>query len=446
MLAQTVAHAVLAEAGTNGLLIVAPRSFEPALADFIAFKRRLLPTRMVALETILQRAGGVDDPEKLKRFCYEEWHAKRLGYLLLVGDVDVLPVRFMVLDRATAAAYDYAFYPSDLYYSDLAKADGSFDDWNGRKDSFHAGYFGEVRGEKNKEDPVNFDQIHYLPEIAVGRWPVSSAEEARQVAAKSIAFEQAVLTGTNAALRRVGFVAVGGWVDSRRLLERLASKLTNEWQVEKRFYSDTRSDSGTPPPNHEQVRGLFDAGSGLLVHTGHGQANAWEQCFSLRDLDALTNAAETPVVISAGCSTAYFAPLPPYDGYVDVTGAEHAGTDHKEVFAAPPTPPAPDPRGRFNPTGLGEQLLKRRDKGAVAYIGCNTGSQPCGLTLVEGFVTALSGRRQPRLGDCWVDAIKFYFESEHLATLKPNNDWYPPSVFFQGMKFMVFGDPSLRMR
>ena len=103
--------------------------------------------------------------------------------MLLVGDVDVLPVRYMVLDRITPAAFDYAFYPSDLYYADLAKKDGSFEDWNARQDAFHAGYFGEVRGEKNKRDGINYDQIDYLPEVAVGRWPVSTPDEARLVAA-----------------------------------------------------------------------------------------------------------------------------------------------------------------------------------------------------------------------------------------------------------------------
>ena len=48
---------------------------------------------------------------------------------VLVGDVDVMPVRYMVLDRVTPAAFDYAFYPSDLYYADLAKSDGAFDCW-----------------------------------------------------------------------------------------------------------------------------------------------------------------------------------------------------------------------------------------------------------------------------------------------------------------------------
>ena len=430
---------------SNKLLVIAPSSFLPALEEFVAYKQKLLPTELRSLESILQSNTGADDPEKLKRFLFEQWRQHGLGYALLVGDVDVMPVRYMVLDRVTPAAFDYSFYPSDLYYSDLAKADGSFDDWNASKDSFHAGYFGEVRGEKNKEGPINFDRVDYRPEIAVGRWPVSTPEEARRVAAKSISCEQAVLANHSPHLRRAAFIATGGWVDSRNLLDGLAAKLTNGWYMERRYFSDARRQPGTPPPDRNQVRALFNSGIGLVVHTGHGQPNAWEQCLLTRDLDRITNSAMLPIIISAGCSTACFAPLPPYEPYVDVDGKEHAGTDHKEVFLGPPPPPAPYQHGRFNPTGLGEQSLRRNWNGAVAYIGCNTGSQPCALTLVDGFVSALATTKEPRLGDCWAGAIRHYFDHEHLATLKPNTDWYPPSIFFQGMKFMLFGDPSLRM-
>jgi hypothetical protein len=429
---------------TNRLLVIAPRAFQSALQEFVAHKQKLLPTELRVLESILQESTGADDPEKLKRFLYGEWRERGLGYVLLVGDVDVLPVRFMVLDRVTPTAFDYAFYPSDLYYGDLAKPDGSFDDWNARKDGFHAGYFGEVRGEKNKADPINFDAVDYRPEIAVGRWPVSTPEELRVVATKTMAYEQTSPTNSNPARPRAGFVATGGWVDSRKLLDDLAAKLAGVWEVEKRFYSDARRPS-TNPPDHAQVRQLLNDGLALVVHTGHGQPDAWEQCLSVRDLDHITNATQLPVIISAGCSTAYFSTLPPYEPYADVDGKEHAGSDHQEVFTAPPPPPSPYQRGRFNPTGLGEQLLKRSPNGSVAYIGCNTGSQPCGLTLVEGFVTVLAEAQQPRLGDCWASAIRHYYEQENLASLKPNADWYPPSIFFQGMKFMLFGDPSLKL-
>ncbi len=94
---------------------------------------------------------------------------------------------------------------------------------------------------------------------------------------------------------------------------------------------------------------------------------------------------------------------------------------------------------------MGVERGERGANGAAAYIGCNTGSQPCGLALVEGFTGALAAADEPRLGDCWTEAIRHYHKKEKLAELKPTRNWYPPSVFFQGMKFMVFGDPSLRL-
>ena len=423
----------------NCLLVISPKSFEGALKEFVAWKKTLHPTTWVALEEILASAPGADDPEKLKRWLYQDWQHRRHGYVLLVGDVDVLPVRYMVLDRNTAAAFNYSFYPSDLYYADLAKPDGSFEDWNAQQDGFHAGYIGEVRGEANKGDPINFDQVDYLPELAVGRWPVSTADEVTNIARKSIAWERKVLANSEPKLRRAAFIAVDGWVDARELLSSLAGRLDDSWQIEKRFYGTAT------PPDTAQVRGILNEGAGLVIHTGHGSPDRWEQCFSSADIDQLTNATSLPVFVSAGCSTAHFAPLPPYEPYIDRDGKFHEGTDRGEKFTEPPLPPAPLQTGKVNPTCLGEALLKRADTGGVTYIGCNTGSQPFGLTLVDGFVRELAAAKAPRLGDCWNSAIRYYVEQQKLRDLKPTESWVPPSIFFQGMKFMVFGDPSLHL-
>jgi hypothetical protein len=426
------------------LIVIAPKRFHPALEDFIKFKKRLLPTELVALETVLKSSSGVDDPEKVKRYLYQEWRRHHVGYALLVGDAEVFPVRYMVLDRVTPAAFDYAFYPSDLYYADLAKPDGSFDDWNVARTGFHAGYFGEVRGEKNKTDPINYDAIDYRPEIAVGRWPVNSVEDLQRVAAKSMRYEnqRIGLSATND--QRVVWMGVGGWVDCRSMLDKLASIMPTGWTSEKRYYKDGH-DYGTLPPTHAELLKLLNEGVGMVCHTGHGQDMGWDQCFDAKDLSVITNADHLPVMISIGCSTARFATLPPYEPYVDVDGKTHEGSDHGEVFTSSPTPPACYQKGRYNPPGLGKQLLRAGDNGAVAYIGCNTGAQPCALTLLEGFITALSKQSQPRLGDCWSQALSFYYDNEHLATIQPTADWYPASIFFQGMKFMLYGDPSLAM-
>ncbi|MES2661016.1 MAG: C25 family cysteine peptidase [Verrucomicrobiota bacterium] len=442
LLAVSVAANAAVEPATpaRGLLVISPNSLEGALQEFVGWKKTLLPTEWISLEEIMQSAPGVDDPEKLKRFLYEKWQKQDVGYVLLAGDVDVLPVRYMVLDRKTEAAFNYAFYPSDLYYADLAKPDGSFEDWNARKDGFHAGYIGEVRGEHHKEDPINYDQVDYQPELAVGRWPVSTSEEVKHIAEKSEAYERKVLAESEQSLRRAGFIAVDGWVDSRPLLQDLAKTLEGRWQISKRLYG-----SDSPPPDTKEVLGLLNEGSGLMVHTGHGTPERWEQCFSIADIDQLTNAASVPVFISAGCSTAHFAPLPPYEPYVDRDGKRHDGTDRGEKFTEPPLPPSPIQAGAVNPTCLGEQLLKKAGTGGVAYIGCNTGSQPFGLTLVDGFIRDLADSDAPRLGDCWNSAVRYYIAQQKVGELKPTESWVPASIFFQAMKFMMFGDPTLRL-
>ena len=155
----------------NDLLVIAPRPFGTALNDFVAFKKTRLPTELVLLDDVLAASTGADDAEKLKRFLYERWRAGKLAYVLLAGDADVLPVRYMTLDRVTPAAFDYAFYPSDLYYADLARADGSFDDWNVQHGGFHATYFGEVRGGRTKANRSTLMPLTICPTLRSAAGP-----------------------------------------------------------------------------------------------------------------------------------------------------------------------------------------------------------------------------------------------------------------------------------
>ena len=427
------------------LLIVSPRAFEPALRPYLRFKSDSLRTELVALEGVLERTNGVDDPARLKRYLFERWKEDGVRYVLLVGDADVLPVRYMVLDRKVEAAFNYAFYPSDLYYADLAKRDGSFEDWNAQRDDIHADYFGEVRGEKNKEDPINFDQVDYRPEIAVGRWPVSTPAEVEIVAKKSIAYERSLHSIEKRDPPVAAFIACGGWIENRGMMDANADAMKGAAAIEKRYFRNGRRDDGTPPPGAAEVIDLMNAGARFIFHSGHGTDNGWHESLHRNHLDQLDNAEHLPIVMSAGCSTARFASCGPYEPYLDIHGVEHEGTNNGQVFDSPPPPPAAYQTGRFNHTGLGEQLLRAGPNGAVAYIGCNTGSQPCGMTLMRGFAKAIGegSEDEIRLGDAWNGAIDCYYEQEKLATIAPTESWYPASIFFQGMKFMLFGDPSL---
>ena len=253
----TAFHAFAGDAPSSAgtvqeMMIVTPQRFEAELQPLVEHRSRELAVQVATLETVLSDSAGVDDPEKLKRFLYRAWKERHLRYVLLVGDSSLLPVRYMVLDRVTPAAYDYAFYPSDLYYADVAKQDGSFEDWNSQKDGFHALYYGEVRGEKNKDDPINYDQVDYRPELALGRWPIQTAEQLRTVVAKTLAFEKRLATDSKEP-PRVALISVGGWVDSRGAMDHMASSMPSTWRIEKRYDSPRGEKSALPPPTEKEV-------------------------------------------------------------------------------------------------------------------------------------------------------------------------------------------------
>ncbi len=321
-----------------GFAIVAPAAWRDALAPFAQARAEQWRVELLSIEEVLaagaaanDAAVGADAPERLKRWLYDGWRERGLTHVLLVGDCDVLPVRFMVLDRGTPAAADRAFYACDLYYADVARDDGSFDDWNGA--DLAAGgdprYFGEVRGETEKSSPINFDRISYIPELAVGRWPVSELAALNAVVAKTLAWRP-----SEPAPRALA-VHAGGWIDARgpvqAMLETLAS---SGFATSHQLFGD---EGGVPTP--ASVSSAVGGGLDLLFHLGHGFPEGFDRCFGPAEVDA-SRSAHPAVWFSVGCNTASFCTEPPYQPYVDSDGVAHRGTNAGEQFTAPPPPPA----------------------------------------------------------------------------------------------------------
>lgn len=432
---------------TVTLLIVVPDAWRTVAQHYLDARGDRLEGRLATLGEIERSASGSDPAEKIKRFLFDEFRKQPAGgplSVLLVGDADRMPVRYMMLDRNTEAAWNVAFYPSDLYYADLADSDGNFEDWNASREGHHAGYFGEVHGEHFKDGPINRDAVDYLPEIAVGRWPCSSPEELQAIVDKSLEYARRVESGSPDGASTAAFFAVQGWVDCRGEMAAMADRLGPAWTVHRHLFAD-----GDAPPearaavDASHVVDRLNSGLSLLVHAGHGHPHGWEHSLASPDLRRLNNRGGMPMVVSAGCSTAAFATLPPYEPYRDVAGVQHIGTNHGEVFREPPPPPDCLQPESLDVSSLAEQLLFLPGQGAIGYFGCNTGSQPCALTLVDGFVAGMADPDCRTLGQCWQRSIRHYHLAQRLADLQPDDGWYPPSIFFQGMKFMLFTDPSL---
>ena len=130
----------IAYAGNYELLIIAPDEFIDALKPLKDFKDATgRPTILLRLSEIYSNPSfsGIDEPEKIKKCIahYEKSH--NIQFIMLVGDCDKFPVRYLCRDVPDPKGYG----ASDLYYADLHKSDGSFDNWDGNGDGLRlAGY------------------------------------------------------------------------------------------------------------------------------------------------------------------------------------------------------------------------------------------------------------------------------------------------------------------
>lgn len=116
---------------------------------------------------------GSDDPGDIRDYIKEMYQTKAVRYVLLGGDDDVVPVRYLFVSGMDENITYYEDYmPSDLYYACL---DGSF---NGDGDDS----WGEPTDGENGGD------VDLFSEISVGRACVSTVDEAELFVQKTLSF------------------------------------------------------------------------------------------------------------------------------------------------------------------------------------------------------------------------------------------------------------------
>jgi hypothetical protein len=416
-----------------GLVVVAPGCLGRRPAAVRGGRAREgLAVAVLALEE-LAGAPGADAPERIKGALYSAWRERGARYVLLAGDAGVVPVRFMTLDRATAAAHDTAFYASDLYYADVADAAGAFEDWNARTDGHHAGYFGEVHGETHKRDAIDQDGVDYLPELAVGRWPVSTEEELRAVIAKTLAY------GAGAPSRASSpCTPTGG---SMRARSSDGSAIDLAARASRSSASSTaRRTASRPRP-------------ACARRCSRARARAARRARVRRELAPVPLAKRTakrwprpralglPLGRLQHGAPLHRAALP---GLRRRLRREHRGTNDGEVFADPP-PPAPLQPGPLRLHRPGERLLRSPTGGAVVYMAAAQARSPARSRCSRASPRPSPPRPTRASATPGTAPCATTTRASGLSELVPTDSWYPPSVFFQGMKFLFLGDPTLRL-
>ncbi len=345
-------------------LLVGPEPFLRAAMPLVELRRRQgLVAQAVPIEDVYSEFGfGEKTPGAVKDFlsyAYHHWRQPSPRYVVLLGD----------------GTYDFKDYlrtgasnqvpPRMLKTSFL---------WTASDPSYAA---------------VNGDDL--LPDLAIGRLPAATAEEARVMAEKIVAYE----TG-EAGLGRSAVVLVADnpdgagdfEADAHRLAEGvLASRNPDEIFLSRLGAETTRS----------AIVERLDQGASLMSYLGHGGIHLWanENFFNTGDVASLGSQPQQPVLLTMNCLNGYFQ-FPYF-------------------------------------RSLAEELVVAKDKGAIASFS------PSGLSLNspaqrfhEALLRELVEGRHPRLGDAVLAAQAAYTASGAFPELL--------SIYH------LFGDPALTLR
>ena len=436
------------------LLVLAPQMFENRLQRFINFKNSTgMPTTLRTIEDIENSSAyqqGRDIQEKIKLAIEESVRFLGIKYVMLVGDVDQFPVRYVrVWDGVN---WDHSFEPSDLYYADIYDSNGSFDNW----DANDNGYYGEMNFSAPQYwGEINKDKVDLKPDVGIGRLPVSNLLELDIIVDKIIRYE---LTGLEYNIdnpvtpywtKRIMLVT-GPFGDSVSTSDNISSLLEPlSYTSIKYYHTEVWENIPNAPPTGNLARAKLlndeiERGLGFISYIGHGfganggvaggDSGAWVDWYEYYRILNLSNYDKLPIILSSACDTAMFHY--PHFPYEDKEGNEFMppGEGLEPAAVQPST---------YDLDTMAEHFMVKHPQGGVAYFGAYTGAQQPAITLVKRFFEEFSSLQgTATLGEVWKGSILRFIQYDFHPYY-----YSPPSgiLFHTIQKMMLFGDPSLRI-
>ena len=376
-------------------LIVTPKQFKQALQPLVDW--RTAEGLLVTVKTIseIKKEMQITQPlsaDKLKEYLSLYYNRQpNLTYVLLVGDVEFIPVKYKNGDG------------TDFYYSLL---DGEGD---------------------------------LLPDIYLGRFPVNNCREISAIISKIKAHEKMK------ASKRVVFgsyfqdAGLDGISDRDYVYtsELFRSYLVKRKYVCRRVYLKTPGCKPTRYSNYslvpsdicfdgktQDVLNFINVGACIVNHRGHGTKDGWvNPCFQRKDISKLWNR-RYPIMFNVDCATGQFD-LETKSSECEIEGTPVSTKD--ESFS--------------------EQILTAENKGVVAIIApSRITTKPLNNVFNQGLMGAIWPRMfkmnkssATRLGQVLFRArIKLIRE---FGT----NGWVSERLLGNFRRYHLLGDPALRI-
>ena len=226
------------------LLVLTPHAFRVPALLLAAHKQTTgMPTLVQEVEAVATDpayGAGRDLQERLKLALHTLWRRHQLKYVLLLGDADTFPVRWIW--SQDLVFYGRRFQPSDLYFGDLLdpadnraindRDDGLFCNWDANGDGRFAEFFAPEGFSRGWAD-LNRDRLDAVPELAIGRVPASTVDEALRMVVKIVDYEQ--LAAPSWAKRAL--VVTGNWDNPNGTADQIAAALQRDgYSITKHYW------------------------------------------------------------------------------------------------------------------------------------------------------------------------------------------------------------------
>ncbi|MBN1199184.1 MAG: T9SS type A sorting domain-containing protein [Bacteroidales bacterium] len=150
------------------ILIITTSTFSDSFQSLIdMYQAQGMTAQVVTTQAISSAMTGQDLQEKIRNYIIQEYQTNSVEFILLGGDVELVPYRGFYCQVESSSLYEDDNIPADLYYSAL---DGTWDD------------NGNLRWGEPGEDDL-------LPDIAVTRFPFSTETELQHMIHKSVFYQ-----------------------------------------------------------------------------------------------------------------------------------------------------------------------------------------------------------------------------------------------------------------
>lgn len=377
-------------------LIVAPEEFVAALRPLQQWREQ--EGFLVTIKTIDQIKKEMQwtellSADKLQQYLSLYFHkAANLTYVLLVGDVEIIPVQYKNDDG------------TDFQYSLL---DGTGD---------------------------------LLPDVYLGRFPVNTADEVTAIIEKIKTYEK--MTPSKKVLLASYFQDEGldGVADRDYIqtCEKFRSYLLKRQYDVKCVYTKTNGSNPTyfsdltPVPKSltfegttQDVLNAINTGATLVCHRDHGEHTGWNHpSFRTTDLSQLWNE-RYPILFNVDCTTGQFD--------------RETEKERRETEGAPLS---------TTDESFTEQILKLRNRGIVAAIAP---TRETVNSLNDVFNRGLMQALWPKMFDASYSPATRLGQVLYRARIQVvqehgDNGWVTEKILTNFRQYHILGDPALRLR